>query len=66
MIGRHPLVSNLYFASGFSGHGLQHAPAVGQAVAELILDLKYKSINLERFSFDRLIKDEKLLERNIV
>uniref|UniRef100_A0A8C5S6B6 FAD-dependent oxidoreductase domain-containing protein 1 n=1 Tax=Laticauda laticaudata TaxID=8630 RepID=A0A8C5S6B6_LATLA len=66
VIGRHPQVSNLYFASGFSGHGLQHAPAVGQAVAELILDLKFKSINLERFSFDRLIKNEKLLERNIV
>uniref|UniRef100_A0A670YNS8 FAD-dependent oxidoreductase domain-containing protein 1 n=1 Tax=Pseudonaja textilis TaxID=8673 RepID=A0A670YNS8_PSETE len=66
VIGRHPLVSNLYFASGFSGHGLQHAPAVGQAIAELILDLKYKTINLERFSFDRLIKDEKLPERNIV
>ncbi|KAG8141473.1 hypothetical protein E2320_007093 [Naja naja] len=66
VIGRHPQVSNIYFASGFSGHGLQHAPAVGQAVAELILDFKYKSINLERFSFDRLIKDEKLLERNIV
>ncbi|XP_070621230.1 FAD-dependent oxidoreductase domain-containing protein 1 [Erythrolamprus reginae] len=66
VIGKHPEVSNLYFASGFSGHGLQHAPAVGQAVAELIMDFKYKTINLERFSFDRLIKDEKLLERNIV
>lgn len=59
-------MSNFLFASGFSGHGLQHAPAVGQAVAELILDLKYKSINLERFSFNRLVRDEKLLERNIV
>ncbi|KAM3830483.1 FAD-dependent oxidoreductase domain-containing protein 1 [Vipera latastei] len=66
VIGRHPQVSNILFASGFSGHGLQHAPAVGQAVAELILDLKYKSINLERFSFNRLVRDEKLLERNIV
>ncbi|XP_029142274.1 FAD-dependent oxidoreductase domain-containing protein 1, partial [Protobothrops mucrosquamatus] len=66
VIGRHPEVSNIFFASGFSGHGLQHAPAVGQAIAELILDFKYKSINLERFSFDRLIRDEKLLERNIV
>ncbi|XP_025032854.1 FAD-dependent oxidoreductase domain-containing protein 1 [Python bivittatus] len=66
VIGQHPQVINLYFASGFSGHGLQHAPAVGQAVAELILDLKYKSIDLERFSFNRLIKDEKVLERNIV
>ncbi|XP_063167528.1 FAD-dependent oxidoreductase domain-containing protein 1 [Candoia aspera] len=66
VIGQHPQVINLYFASGFSGHGLQHAPAVGQAIAELILDFKYTSINLERFSFSRLIRDEKVLEQNIV
>ncbi|XP_066495814.1 FAD-dependent oxidoreductase domain-containing protein 1 [Tiliqua scincoides] len=66
VIGTHPLVQNLYFASGFSGHGLQQSPAVGQAVAELILNNKYKTINLERFSFDRLIKGEKALERNII
>ncbi|XP_042332852.1 FAD-dependent oxidoreductase domain-containing protein 1 isoform X2 [Sceloporus undulatus] len=66
VIGLHPLVENLYFATGFSGHGLQQSPAVGQAIAELILDGKYKTINLEAFSFNRLIKGEKALERNII
>lgn len=29
---------NLYIASGSSGHGVMHAPALGQLMAELILD----------------------------
>ncbi|XP_060643731.2 FAD-dependent oxidoreductase domain-containing protein 1 isoform X1 [Anolis sagrei] len=66
VIGLHPLVENLYFATGFSGHGLQQSPAVGQAIAELILDGKYKTIDLEAFSFNRLIKGEKVLERNVI
>ncbi|BCG82968.1 hypothetical protein MesoLj113b_65100 [Mesorhizobium sp. 113-3-3] len=37
MIGPHPQVKNFLFANGFSGHGLQQAPAVGKALAELIV-----------------------------
>ncbi|KAL8173757.1 UNVERIFIED_CONTAM: FAD-dependent oxidoreductase domain-containing protein 1 [Gekko kuhli] len=66
VIGVHPLVGNLFFASGFSGHGLQHSLAVGKCIAELILEGEYKTINLERFSFDRLIRGEKILEKNII
>ncbi|XP_054854000.1 FAD-dependent oxidoreductase domain-containing protein 1 [Eublepharis macularius] len=66
VIGAHPLVENIYFASGFSGHGLQHSLAVGQAIAELILEGEYKTIDLRRFSFYRLVKGNKILERNIV
>ncbi|XP_062995403.1 FAD-dependent oxidoreductase domain-containing protein 1 isoform X2 [Elgaria multicarinata webbii] len=66
VIGLHPLVENLYFATGFSGHGLQQAPAVGQALAEIILDDKYQAIDLERFSFNRVIRGKKDLERNII
>ncbi|XP_020667007.3 FAD-dependent oxidoreductase domain-containing protein 1 isoform X1 [Pogona vitticeps] len=66
VIGSHPLVSNLYFATGFSGHGLQQSPAVGQAIAELIMDGQYKTIDLTTFSFDRILRGEKVLERNII
>jgi len=36
LVGRLPGWSNLYTACGFSGHGMQQAPAVGCALAELV------------------------------
>lgn len=66
IIGSHPLVNNMYFATGFSGHGLQHSPAVGRAVAELIMDGNFKTLDLSGFSFRRILTQEPMLERNIV
>uniref|UniRef100_A0A8C0H8J8 FAD-dependent oxidoreductase domain-containing protein 1 n=1 Tax=Chelonoidis abingdonii TaxID=106734 RepID=A0A8C0H8J8_CHEAB len=66
VLGPHPLVENMLFITGFSGHGLQQSPAAGRAVAELILEGKFKTINVEKFSFQRFISGEQVLERNIV
>ncbi|XP_061607322.1 FAD-dependent oxidoreductase domain-containing protein 1 isoform X1 [Phyllopteryx taeniolatus] len=66
IVGTHPLVSNMYFATGFSGHGLQHSPAVGRAVAELILDGGFSTVDLSRLGFRRIADREPVLERNIV
>ncbi|XP_047235949.1 FAD-dependent oxidoreductase domain-containing protein 1 [Girardinichthys multiradiatus] len=66
IIGTHPLINNMYFATGFSGHGLQHSPAVGRAVAELILDGEFKTLDLRGFSFRRILTQEPMLEQNIV
>jgi sarcosine oxidase subunit beta len=38
ILGRAPALTNLYLANGCSGHGVMHAPAIGQVLAELILD----------------------------
>ena len=38
LLGRTPEVDNLYLANGSSGHGVMHAPALGQLLAEIIVD----------------------------
>ncbi|XP_061754900.1 FAD-dependent oxidoreductase domain-containing protein 1 isoform X4 [Nerophis ophidion] len=66
IVGHHPLFKNMYFATGFSGHGLQQAPAVGRAVAELIRDGTFKTLDLNGLGFNRILNQEPMLERNIV
>ncbi|XP_018319397.1 FAD-dependent oxidoreductase domain-containing protein 1 [Agrilus planipennis] len=66
IIGPHPLFHNLFIATGFSGHGIQQAPAVGRAVAELILDGDFRTIDLTRLGFDRLIVDKPMYEVCII
>ncbi|XP_072515778.1 FAD-dependent oxidoreductase domain-containing protein 1 [Salminus brasiliensis] len=66
VVGLHPLINNMIFATGFSGHGLQQSPAVGRAVAELILDGGFQTIDLSAFDFRRITSQEPIQERNIV
>ena len=66
VIGHHPEIGNLYFANGFSGHGLQQGPAAGNALAELIIHNRYKTIDLARFGFERVLRKEPLFERNVI
>jgi glycine/D-amino acid oxidase-like deaminating enzyme len=66
ILGGHPEISNLYFANGFSGHGIQHAPAVGRAMAELIIAGRYLSLDLSVFGFERLLRNTPVREQNII
>jgi glycine/D-amino acid oxidase-like deaminating enzyme len=66
VLGPHPAVPNVIFATGFSGHGMQHAPAVGRGVAELITDGAYASLDLSPLSFARIVEGRPLLEKNVV
>ena len=66
ILGPHPEVGNFLFANGFSGHGLQQAPAAGRAIGELITFGAYRTLNLARLSYDRLAAGKPLRERNIV
>ncbi|HEX7807540.1 MAG TPA: FAD-binding oxidoreductase [Thermoanaerobaculia bacterium] len=38
IVGRSPHHANVWLATGCSGHGVMHSPAIGQLVAESILD----------------------------
>ena len=66
LIGPHPVLSNFYLATGCTGHGIQHSPAIGLAMAELLTSGQYNSIDLSRLSFDRVISGTPLFENNIV
>lgn len=66
VIGNHPYFHNFYFANGLSGHGIQHAPAIGRALMEYIIDGNFESIDLSRFKFDRFLSNDLLTEVGIV
>jgi sarcosine oxidase len=66
VLGAHPEVTRLFFCNGFSGHGIQQSPAAGRAIAELILYREYRSLDLSRFGFERLLEDRPLQEANVV
>jgi FAD-dependent oxidoreductase domain-containing protein 1 len=66
ILGPHPEIRNFYFANGFSGHGLQQSPAVGRATAELITHGAYRSIDLTRFGYERVLRGEPIVELNVV
>lgn len=66
VIGPHPEVTNFLFANGFSGHGLQQGPAAGNAISELVIDGRYKTIDLARFGFERIRNNQPLFEKNVI
>ncbi len=62
IIGPHDEINNLLFATGFSGHGLMHAPATGRAVAEHILFGRYQSLDLSPLGYSRIRSNSPLHE----
>ena len=66
IIGAHPALPNLWFANGFSGHGMQQAPAAGRGVAELILHGGFRALDLAPLGFARVIANRPLREANII
>jgi sarcosine oxidase subunit beta len=49
ILGVDPACPNLVLANGSSGHGVMHAPAVGQLVAELIVDGRAGALDIHPF-----------------
>ena len=66
IIGYHPQIENCVFANGYSGHGLQQGPATGRGVSELILNGRYVSLDLSSLSWQRLLENRPIVEKNVV
>lgn len=66
LVGPHPDLDNMLCANGFSGHGIQQAPAVGRGLAEWICHDRYLSLDLSPLAPERLRRGERLLERHVI
>ncbi|HYV85820.1 MAG TPA: FAD-dependent oxidoreductase [Patescibacteria group bacterium] len=53
ILGAAPRCPNLYYINGSSGHGVMHAPALGQLLAEIISDGAASSIDVTALRPDR-------------
>ena len=69
IIGYHSELRNLVLCNGFSGHGLMQSPAAGRAASELIASgsqARFETIDLSRFSFERILQKAPIFETGIV
>lgn len=65
ILGEWPTLRRFFLANGFSGHGLQQAPAVGRYIAELITK-RAPALDLSIFIPDRILEKKPLSETGLV
>jgi sarcosine oxidase subunit beta len=65
IVGEAPEPARFLYATGFSGHGFQQAPAVGEHVAELVAGREL-SLDLSAFSLERFARGETRPEAFVV
>ena len=59
-------LDNFHVACGFSGHGLMHAPAVGRALAELVVKGRFETLDLARLGYQRVLDHAPYPETGII
>jgi sarcosine oxidase subunit beta len=58
VLGRAPGCENLFLCNGNSGHGVMHAPALGQLLAEIIVHGKARSLDVHALRPSRFAEGE--------
>ncbi len=53
ILGSVPELENFFCANGFSGHGMMHAPVIGQSIAELLTEGSVQVADLGPYSIER-------------
>jgi glycine/D-amino acid oxidase-like deaminating enzyme len=66
LAGALPGWRNVYTACGFSGHGMQQAPAVGCALAAQVAGGRSDAPGLEALSVQRLADGQPLVEHVVI
>lgn len=66
IIGPVPEVEGFYCANGFSGHGMMHAPAVGQVLAEWITEGRPVSLDMKPYAIERFRTGQPVPEHNVI
>jgi glycine/D-amino acid oxidase-like deaminating enzyme len=66
ILGEHPEVNGFYMAVGFSGHGLQQAPAVGKALSEAIRLGRYETVDVSCLGMARLKTGNLVIEEAVI
>ena len=66
IVGPHTRLANFILANGFSGHGLQQAPAVGRGLAEWIVTGRYEALDLSPLGYERIERNEPIRELSVI
>jgi len=65
ILGAVPGLKNFYLATGFSGHGVMHAPATGKLMAELLTTGK-TSIDIRPLRYERFKEGDLVRETHVI
>jgi sarcosine oxidase subunit beta len=66
ILGESPEVPGFFFANGFSGHGVMHAPATGKILCDLILTGKTDLIDASLLNFSRFAEGRTIHETAVL
>lgn len=66
ILGLAPRLDNLWLINGSSGHGVMHSPALGQLVAEMILDGAATTIDVRSLRPSRFAEGEAIPEFHLL
>lgn len=66
LLGNVPDLEGFIVAAGFSGHGFMQGPAIGLAIAELVIDGNTRTVDLSSFRPSRFQEGAMLQEHNVI
>jgi len=66
IMGPHTEVENFVFLNGFSGHGLQQAPAMGRGTAEWLTYGEFRTLDMSLFAYQRIERNAPIIEKAVI